>query len=244
VNSAGGHSEDFCCLSNKLADFLEKQQVPEVPMTKPEKLAHYIASLPDFEIIEDPTAGGDHMGAVLVEAALHGGIRYETVVRPCVEALLVAYPGAKTTSEFQRILMIEGAAALLKWRPDRKIETLVDLTRFFVAEGVETVDELRDWLLAAENVPRLKSMEWCFIDDLRLRKWIVEVRIVSNQSSALVQCSWNTFAVLHDDGRSHGVNADLQSVDLLTRIVYTTACLPGFFRSQARDHASDLCFFS
>jgi hypothetical protein len=124
-----------------------------------QQLAHYIASLLDFEIIEDPAAGGDHMGAVLAEAALQGGIRYETVVRPRVEALLAAYPGAKTTSEFQRILMIEGAAALLKWRPDRKIETLVDLTRFFVAEGVETVDELRDWLLAAENIPRLRGIK-------------------------------------------------------------------------------------
>jgi len=124
-----------------------------------QQLAHYIASLPDFEIIEDPAAGGDHMGAVLAEAALQGGIRYETVVRPRVEALLAAYPGAKTTSEFQRILMIEGAAALLKWRPDRKIETLVDLTRFFVAEGVETVDELRAWLLDEATMPRLRGIK-------------------------------------------------------------------------------------
>ena len=88
-------------------------------MNQAQQLARYIASLPDFEIIEDPAVASDHMGAVLVEAALQGGIRYETVVRPRVEALLAAYPGAKTTSEFQRILMIEGSAELLKWRPDR-----------------------------------------------------------------------------------------------------------------------------
>jgi len=128
-------------------------------MNQAQQLAHYVASLPDFEILEDPATGGDHMGVVLVEAALQGGIRYETVVRPRVEALRAAYPNARTTSEFQRILMIEGAAALLKWRPDRKIETLVDLTRFFVAEGVETVDELRAWLLDGENKPRLRSIK-------------------------------------------------------------------------------------
>ncbi|MFN2178757.1 MAG: hypothetical protein ACK2UV_04680 [Candidatus Promineifilaceae bacterium] len=128
-------------------------------MNQAQQLAHYIQSLPDFEILKDPAVANDHMGAVLAEAALQGGIRYETVVRPRVEALLAAYPGAKTTSEFQRILMIEGAAALLKWRPDRKIETLVDLTRFFVAEGVETVDELRAWLLDAANMPRLRGIK-------------------------------------------------------------------------------------
>ena len=69
-------------------------------MNQAQQLAHYIASLLDFEIIEDPAAGGDHVGAVLVEAALQGGIRYETVVRPRVEALLAPTPARRRRVNF------------------------------------------------------------------------------------------------------------------------------------------------
>jgi len=127
-------------------------------MEKVKLLSHYIQTLPDFQIIENPTTGYDHMGAVLVDAALQAGIRYDTVVWPRVEAVLTAYPDAKTTSAFQRVLMITGAPNLLDWSPDRKINTLVDTTQFFVSEKIETVDDLRAWLLEADNIRRLKEI--------------------------------------------------------------------------------------
>lgn len=127
-------------------------------MKKADLLSDYIESLPDFKMQEDVATGYDHMGAVLVNAALQAGIRYETVVWPRVEALLATYPDAKTTSAFQRVLMIEGAPNLLDWSLDRKINTLVDTTQFFVAEGIETVDDLRAWLLQPHNIQRLKTI--------------------------------------------------------------------------------------
>ena len=127
-------------------------------MKEAELLTHYIETLPDFNMQEDVATGYDHMGAILVDAVLQAGIRYDTVVWPRVEAVLAAYPDAKTTSEFQRVLMITGAPNLLDWSLDRKINTLVDTTQFFVAENIETVDDLRAWLLNPDDIQRLKEI--------------------------------------------------------------------------------------
>ena len=70
-------------------------------MGKAELLRHCIESLPDFKLQKDAATGYDHMGALLVDAALQAGIRYETVVWPRVTAVLEHYPEAQTTSEFR-----------------------------------------------------------------------------------------------------------------------------------------------
>ena len=96
-------------------------------------LSHYIETLLDFEILEDVATGYDHMGALIVDSVLQAGINYKTVVVPRVERVLTAYPeDAKTTSGFERVLMLEGATNLLDWSLDRKMNTLVDVTRFVV----------------------------------------------------------------------------------------------------------------
>lgn len=128
-------------------------------MQKAQLLKIYIETHPDFEFVEEVMTGYDHMGALLVEGVLQAGIRYETVVAPRVTLVLERYPEARTTSAFQRVLMIEGALALLNWRLDRKINTLVDVTQFFVSEGIETVDELRRWLIEPGNMERLKGIK-------------------------------------------------------------------------------------
>lgn len=128
-------------------------------MEKAKLLSHYIETHPDFDFVEDVTTGYDHMGALLVDAVLQAGIRYETVVVPRVERVLENYPQAKMTTEFQRVLMIEGVLKLLNWKLDRKMNTLVDITQFFVAERLETVDDLRAWLIEAENIQRLKEIK-------------------------------------------------------------------------------------
>jgi hypothetical protein len=74
-------------------------------MDKAQSVAYYINSLPDFTIQEDAPTGYDHMGALLVDATLQAGIKYETVVLSCLESVLANYPEAKTTSQFQRVLI-------------------------------------------------------------------------------------------------------------------------------------------
>lgn len=128
-------------------------------MNQAEQLAQYINTLADFAFQEEVTSGYDHMGAIIVDAGLQAGIRYETAVLPRINKILATYPDAKTTSEFQRILMIEGATNLLNWSLDRKVNTIVDVTLFFIAEQIETDEELRSWLLHPENIDRLKQIK-------------------------------------------------------------------------------------
>jgi hypothetical protein len=125
---------------------------------KASRLAHFIESLPGFELETEVPARYEHVGAIVAEAALQAGINYNTVVRPRTESLLASYPEAKTTSEFQRLLMGVGATHLLTWKWDRKINTVIDITLLLVKEGVETVDDLHAWLLQKGNVARLKGI--------------------------------------------------------------------------------------
>lgn len=128
-------------------------------MEKAEILRQYIESLPEFNIQQDAGVAYDHMGALIVDAGLQAGIKYETVVLPRVEHILTTYPDEKTTSAFQRIVMIEGARHLLNWQVDRKINTIVDVTRFFLSENVETVEDLRQWLQETDNIQRLRQIK-------------------------------------------------------------------------------------
>jgi len=128
-------------------------------MNRAKQLQHYIENLSDFEFQLDVTSGYDHMGAILVDAGLQAGIKYETAVVPRVNRLLEDYPEAKTTSAFQRILMVVGAHTLLDWKGEKKVNTIVDTTLFFVTEGLETVDDLRAWLGEPENLQRLKGIK-------------------------------------------------------------------------------------
>lgn len=122
------------------------------------RLIAYIELLPDFELIVEMPARYDHMGAIIAEAALQAGINYEHVVRPRIEALLASHGEQKTTGEFQRLLMALGATTLLSWRWDRKINTIIDLTRMFMAEGVDTVEDLYQWMLQEGSRERLKQV--------------------------------------------------------------------------------------
>lgn len=108
---------------------------------------------------EDGAVGYEHMGAVLTEAVLQAGIKYDTVVAPRVQDVLARYPEARTTSGFARVLMLEGAPRLLNWKLDRKMRTLADVTLFLLGEQVETVEELRAWVSAPANVARLKRIK-------------------------------------------------------------------------------------
>jgi len=48
-------------------------------MDKAQLLSQYIETAADFEMQEDVATGYDHMGALLVDAALQAGIRYDTL---------------------------------------------------------------------------------------------------------------------------------------------------------------------
>jgi 3-methyladenine DNA glycosylase/8-oxoguanine DNA glycosylase len=127
------------------------------PEAKSRTLVKYIQSLPSFrfEEGEDETCG--HMGAIITDAVLQAGVKYETVVRPRVQRLIQRHPEAATTSAFLTLLSETGPHTLLQFR-GKKPERVRAVAAFFQAEGVDTDSDLLDWLENPDNCGRLRSI--------------------------------------------------------------------------------------
>jgi hypothetical protein len=119
-------------------------------------LIAYIHSLEGFKFQEKIDGGYEHIGAIITDAVLQAGLRYETVVRPRVQRVLEHYPQGCTTTGFLALLQEEGTEQIWQWKHPEKPARAMALTEFFQAEGIETEVDLRDWLLCEENIPRLK----------------------------------------------------------------------------------------
>lgn len=127
-------------------------------MTEAERLAQYIRNLPDFPK-DAAVARWRHMGAMLTDAVLQAGIDYDTVVLPRAKRIWEDYPEAATTGGFSELIKERGAGAILEWKGKRKLETLHELVKVLLENGIETEDDLRSWLTQPENVCRLKQIK-------------------------------------------------------------------------------------
>ena len=150
-------------------------------MSPASRLAKYIRSLPDFEIVEGPIEPYCHMGATITEAVFQAGLNYETVVRPRVQKILDSHPAARTSSIFLALLREHGGANLLAWKEGaRKLVTLDALTAFFVEKGVESEEDLGRWLIEKESAGLLHEIKGVgpkTIDCLRLLAGIPTVAV-------------------------------------------------------------------
>jgi len=125
---------------------------------KVKKLKNYIKSLPDFEIIK-PSIQYHHMGAAITDAILQAGTTWETVVKPRIQKLRESYPEAKTSSGFLKLLESVGANKLLNWSDSEKPNRVLEVTRFFVMEGIETEADLKAWFESKGHAEkRLKKL--------------------------------------------------------------------------------------
>ncbi len=125
--------------------------------TKAAALVRYIDSLSDFKFAsgEDETQGD--MGAIITEAILQAGVRWETVVRPRVRSLRERYPEAATTSGFLLLLAQKPPHQLLNFKGKKPVRIMA-VAEFFSARHVETMAELRTWLQQPGNTVTLKSL--------------------------------------------------------------------------------------
>jgi hypothetical protein len=57
-------------------------------LSDPEKLAHYVKSLPDFEFYQTIDGNYDHIGATVADAILQANNKYSTHVKPRVNRIL------------------------------------------------------------------------------------------------------------------------------------------------------------
>lgn len=130
-----------------------------MPSKRVAKLARYIKSIPDLEIVSTITEGYNHMGATIADAALQGGINYRTVVEPRLRRIMADYPSARTTSEFLKVLDREGVGSVLRWTGGWKPQTAYELTRLLSSERVETEAELKKWMEFDENQSKLLQIK-------------------------------------------------------------------------------------
>ena len=116
-------------------------------------LACHLRSLPDFVLV--PGTVYDHMGAILVDALLQAGTNYDGVRARA--KLVLGHPEARTTSGFLGLLAKTPIHSLLQWK-GRKPLWVQGAADFFQKEGVETKQDLKQWLEKAGNAQRLFTL--------------------------------------------------------------------------------------
>lgn len=87
-----------------------------------------------------------HMGALLTDAILQAGQRYDTVVRPRALRVRDEYPEANTTSAFLDLLEAAGFQEVLQWQDPVKPDRVKRLAFFLRDRGIETVRDLQKWV--------------------------------------------------------------------------------------------------
>jgi endonuclease III-like uncharacterized protein len=125
---------------------------------KARRLIQYLEKLDDFEVVDAADGGYAHIGATIADAILQAGTNYGSVVSPRVRRIRETYPEAVTTSAFQRLIEKEGVKQTLLWKDDEKPNRLVALTKFLLAEGIETEAGLATWLKDEANTPSLLGL--------------------------------------------------------------------------------------
>jgi hypothetical protein len=90
--------------------------------------------------------GWDHIGAIIVDAALQRRQNYHATVRPRVLALVAAWPDAATTSGFRLRLDTGKLSDVISWPSPGRLSQVEDMMCVFEREGIETVMELRGTL--------------------------------------------------------------------------------------------------
>lgn len=87
--------------------------------------------------------GWDHIGAIIVDAALQRRQNYHATVQPRVLALIAEWPDAATTSGFRRRLDTGKLSEVISWPSPGRLAQVEDMTGVLEREGIETVTELR-----------------------------------------------------------------------------------------------------
>jgi hypothetical protein len=124
-------------------------------LSDPERLAQYVRSLPEFDFSETIDGKYDHIGATVADAVLQANMRYKTHVKPRVNRILAQYSDARTTSEVLYLLNLIPATEFLSWRGEDRADRFSRVLGLFAAEGIETEEDLKAWLLQDSILSKL-----------------------------------------------------------------------------------------
>ncbi len=134
--------------------------VAVVGSSKPKQLADYIRSLPDFEIYTQIGANHGHVGATLADAVLQSNNNYERNVRHRIARIRKEYAGETSLEALKHLLKKITAQEFLHWNGTRKTQTFLDLIDLLGREGVNTEDDLREWLLRKDSSAKLRNIRF------------------------------------------------------------------------------------
>lgn len=90
------------------------------------------------------TRGWDHLGAVIVDAALQRRQRYKGTVEPRVRELIAAWPDAETAAGFRARINDGGLGRVIRWKSEDRLIQINEILHVFEAELINTVSDLRE----------------------------------------------------------------------------------------------------
>ncbi len=128
-------------------------------LSDPEKLAHYVQSLPSFELYKTIDGNYDHIGATVADAVLQANNKYSTHVKPRVNRILAQYPETRTTSSVLRLLESISATEFLDWRGIDRAERFRQILILFASEGIEVESDLQEWLSQESSLLKLRAIK-------------------------------------------------------------------------------------
>ena len=105
----------------------------------------------------EASRGWASIGAIIVDASLQRRQNYEATVKPRVDALVTAWPDARTTSGFRKRLATGTLSEVIDWPSPGRLAQIDDLTCVLEDQGIETVEELRARLADPAERPVLRD---------------------------------------------------------------------------------------
>lgn len=105
----------------------------------------------------EASRGWASIGAIIVDASLQRRQNYEATVKPRVDALVAAWPDARTTSGFRKRLAAGTLSEVIDWPSPGRLAQIDDLTCVLEDQGIETVEELRARLADPAERPVLRD---------------------------------------------------------------------------------------
>lgn len=103
------------------------------------------------------TRGWEHLGAVIVDAALQRRQRYKATVEPRVRALIEAWPDAATSSGFRTRIESENLSAVIRWKSADRLHQIDEILSVFEAKNIDAVSDLRIWLASSPERLELRA---------------------------------------------------------------------------------------
>lgn len=125
---------------------------------KAHKLVQFIQGLSDFRIVTEIDGNYKHLGATIADAVLQAKMKYETHVRPRINRIKRIFPNADTLSGLKSALSERTTTSFLDWRGVDRAKRFDDIVSLFSSEGIETEDDLRQWLTDERNLFKLSMI--------------------------------------------------------------------------------------